>query len=197
VARCHSRCSVLRDLGGGSGSCLCLREGTGAIAPLILGLLSEYGNAALWASAAASLSALFALAVAAPPISGSRVMTGVLVMTAAASRRFIWSIVIAQVLVQIGAFSLPALLPTYIERWHLTKTEAGALVGIFYAAYVVAVPVLVSLTDRIPNRRVYAVGAALTALSHFGFAFVADDFWTALICRALAGIGWAGVICPG
>jgi len=124
-------------------------------------------------------------------------MTGTLALTGAASRRFIWSIVIAQVLVQIGAFSLPALLPTYIDRWHLTKTEAGSLVGIFYAAYVAAVPVLVALTDRIPTRRVYAVGAALTALAHFGFAFVADGFWTALICRGLAGIGWAGAYMPG
>ncbi len=124
-------------------------------------------------------------------------MTGTLVMSAAASRRFIWSIVSAQVLVQIGAFSLPALLPTYIERWQLSKTEAGSLVGIFYAAYVVAVPLLVAMTDRIPTRRVYAVGAGLTALSHLAFAFVADGFWTALICRALAGIGWAGAYMPG
>jgi MFS family permease len=124
-------------------------------------------------------------------------MNGTMVLSAAASRRFIWSIVVAQVLVQIGAFSLPALLPTYIDRWQLTKTEAGALVGIFYAAYVVAVPVLVALTDRIPTRRVYAAGAALTALAHFGFAFVADGFWSALICRALAGIGWAGAYMPG
>ncbi len=124
-------------------------------------------------------------------------MTGALLMSAAALRRFIWSIVTAQVLVQIGAFSLPALLPGYIERWQLTKTEAGSLVGIFYAAYVVAVPVLVSLTDRVPARRVYAVGAALTALSHFGFAFVADGFWSALMFRALAGIGWAGAYMPG
>ena len=29
------------------------------------------------------------------------------------------------------------------QRWHLSKTEAGWLVGIFFAAYVVAVPVLV------------------------------------------------------
>jgi len=124
-------------------------------------------------------------------------MTDTPVMTAAASRRFIWSIVTAQVLVQIGAFSLPALLPVYIERWHLSQTEAGALVGIFYAAYVAAVPMLVSLTDRIPTRRVYAVGAALTALSHFGYAFAADGFWSALIFRALAGIGWAGAYMPG
>ena len=36
-------------------------RGTGAIAPLVMGLLAEYGTAALWASAVASLSALLAL----------------------------------------------------------------------------------------------------------------------------------------
>jgi MFS family permease len=114
-----------------------------------------------------------------------------------AAKRFIWSIVIAQVLVQIGAFTLPALLPQYIAAWNLSKTEAGWLVGIFFAAYVVAVPVLVSLTDRVPTRRVYAVGAGLTALSHLGFVFFADDFWSGLILRALAGMGWAGAYMPG
>ena len=114
-----------------------------------------------------------------------------------AARRFVWSIVTAQVLVQIGAFSLPALLPDYIDRWHLTKTEAGSLVGVFFAAYVFAVPVLVALTDRVPARNVYVVGAALTAFSHLGFAFVADGFWCGLILRAAAGIGWAGCYMPG
>jgi len=120
--------------------------------------------------------------------------------TAAISRenlRFIWAIVIAQVLVQIGAFSLPALLPSYIDVWSLSKTQAGWLVGIFFAAYVVAVPVLVSLTDRVPTRYVYAVGASLTAISHLGFAFAADGFWSGLLLRALAGIGWAGAYMPG
>src|SRR4051812_9048394 len=113
------------------------------------------------------------------------------------SHRFIWSMVAAQAMVQIGAFTLPALLPDYIDRWHLTKTEAGWLIGVFFAAYVVAVPALVSLTDRIPTRRVYAMGAGLTALSHLGFAFVADGFWPALLLRALAGVGWAGAYMPG
>lgn len=113
------------------------------------------------------------------------------------SRKFIWSVVSAQMLVQIGAFSLPALLPDYIEQWHLTKTEAGALVGIFYAAYVVAVPVLVALTDRIPARNIYIVGASLTAVSHLGFALVADGFWLGLVLRAAAGVGWAGAYMPG
>jgi len=113
------------------------------------------------------------------------------------TRRFVWSIVAAQVLVQIGAFSLPALLPGYIGQWHLSKTEAGSLVGVFFAAYVAAVPVLVALTDRVPARNVYVVGAGLTALSHLGFALVADGFWWGLFLRALAGIGWAGAYMPG
>lgn len=111
--------------------------------------------------------------------------------------RFTAWIVAAQVLVQIGAFSLPALLPGYMERWSLSATEAGWLVGAFFAAYVLAVPVLVALTDRVPTRSVYLVGAAATALSHVGFVFIADGFWSALALRAIGGIGWAGCYMPG
>ena len=61
------------------------------------------------------------------------------------SSGYIRAIVAAQMLAQVGAFALPALLPDYIERWALSKTEAGWLVGIFFAAYVIAVPVLLAL----------------------------------------------------
>ena len=113
------------------------------------------------------------------------------------SRGFVAAIVAAQVLTQIGAFALPALLPGYIERWDLSKTEAGWLIGIFFAAYVPAVPLLLALTDRVPTRRIYLFGTGITALSHLGFAFIADGFWSGLIMRGLAGIGWAGAYMPG
>jgi MFS family permease len=107
------------------------------------------------------------------------------------------AIVAAQVLVQIGASTLPALLPEFLAAWSLSKTEAGWLVGIFFAAYVAAVPVLVALTDRLPARRIYLVGAALTALSHLGFATVAEGFWAGMALRVMAGVGWAGCYMPG
>jgi MFS family permease len=56
---------------------------------------------------------------------------------------------------------------------------------------------LVALTDRVPARNVYVVGAALTALSRLGFAFVADGFWWGLVLRAAAAIGCAGAYMPG
>jgi MFS family permease len=113
------------------------------------------------------------------------------------SRGFVVAMVTAQILTQIGAFTLPALLPEMMARWTLTATEAGWLIGVFFAAYVPAVPVLLSLTDRVPARRIYLIGTGATALAHLGFAFFADGFWSGLFFRALAGIGWAGAYMPG
>lgn len=103
----------------------------------------------------------------------------------------------AQVCAQIGAYTWPALLPGFITDWHLTNREAGWITGVFYAAYALAVPVLVTLTDRFDARPVYLSGVALTVVSHLGFAALADGFWSAVTMRALAGVGWAGTYMTG
>ena len=103
----------------------------------------------------------------------------------------------AQVCAQIGAYTWPALLPGFIAEWHLTNGEAGWITGVFYAAYVLAVPILVTLTDRVDARTVYLSGVALTVVSHLGFAVFADGFWSAVAARALAGVGWAGTYMTG
>jgi len=103
----------------------------------------------------------------------------------------------AQVFVQIGAFFWPALLPGMMSRWSLTNSEAGWITAVFYAAYIVAVPVLVTLTDRIDAKRVYLAGVALTIAGHALFAAFADGFWSAFAARALTGVGWAGTYMTG
>jgi predicted MFS family arabinose efflux permease len=103
----------------------------------------------------------------------------------------------AQVLVQIGAFFWPALLPGMIDRWTLTNSEGGWITAIFYAAYICAVPILVPLTDRIEPKLVYLAGVGATILGHVLFAFLADGFWSALIARAFTGVGWAGTYMTG
>ena len=103
----------------------------------------------------------------------------------------------AQVLVQIGAFFWPALLPGMIRLWHLSNSEAGWITASFYGAYMLSVPVLVTLTDRVDPKRVYLFGVASTVAGHLLFGLLADGFWSALSLRALTGMGWAGTYMTG
>lgn len=111
--------------------------------------------------------------------------------------RIIAIVCLAQTLAQLGAFTFPALLPGFFDEWHLSHSEAGWLSGIFFGAYCVSVPVLVTLTDRVPARRIYMFSVALTTFSHLGMALLAEGFWTGMAFRTLAGIGWAGTYMVG
>jgi predicted MFS family arabinose efflux permease len=82
-------------------------------------------------------------------------------------------------------------------RWELTNSDAGWITGIFYAAYMVSVPLLVTLTDRVDPRAVYLFGVGCTIVAHSLFGLVADGFWSALALRAIAGVGWAGTYMTG
>jgi predicted MFS family arabinose efflux permease len=103
----------------------------------------------------------------------------------------------AQVLVQIGAFFWPALLPGMMQRWSLTNSEAGWITASFYGAYMLSVPLLVTLTDRVDPKRVYLFGVGCTVVGHLLFGLLADGFWSALALRALTGMGWAGTYMTG
>ena len=104
---------------------------------------------------------------------------------------------LAQTLAQLGAFTFPALLPTFLDEWALTHTDAGWLSGIFFGAYSLSVPILVTLTDRVPARRIYMFAVVVTTVSHLGMALVVSEFWGGFLMRALAGVGWAGTYMVG
>ena len=105
--------------------------------------------------------------------------------------------VAAQMGVMQGSGTFAALLPNFIERWDLSKTDAGWINGIYYAGYLSAVPFLVSLTDRAPPRRIFYASAMLGIFAGLGFAFFAEGFWTAMLFRMLGGISIAGTYMPG
>lgn len=103
----------------------------------------------------------------------------------------------AQVLGMLGVFAFPALLPHFMNLWELTNSQAGWISGIYFAGYSIAVPVLTSLTDRIDSRKIYLASCFVSMMANMGFAFFSQGFWTALIFRALCGIGLAGTFIPG
>ena len=79
----------------------------------------------------------------------------------AGDTRLVALVCAAQVLVQIGAFFWPALLPDMMRLWSLSNSEAGWITAAFYAAYMVSVPVLVMHTPQVPLTR-----AAASAMLH-------------------------------
>lgn len=103
----------------------------------------------------------------------------------------------AETLSMAGFALVPSLLPEFSRQWGLSATAGGWLGGIFFLGYILAVPVLVSLTDRLDARRVYLVCAALSGLALAGFALFARDFGSALFWWWLAGLGLAGTYMPG
>ncbi|MEE8210813.1 MAG: MFS transporter, partial [Acidiferrobacterales bacterium] len=103
----------------------------------------------------------------------------------------------AEVLGMLGFSTFAALLPDFIRDWQLTNTQAGWISAIFLGGYAAAVPVLVSLTDRIDPRRIYLISTALGAVAALGFALFAEGFWTAMLFRGLAGVSLAGTYMPG
>lgn len=104
---------------------------------------------------------------------------------------------LAEVLTMVGSFAFATVLPTLFGEWGLSATEAGWISGAYFAGYTVAVPVLMSLTDRMDARRVYRVAAAVTAMAWAGFAAAADGVAGALLCQLAAGAGLGGTYMPG
>lgn len=118
-------------------------------------------------------------------------------MSARATIRLVAAACAAHVLTMLSFSSFATLLPQFRVLWGLSNTEAGWISASFFFGYVAAVPVLVGLTDRMDARRIYLGSALLMAVANFGFAALADGFWSATALRALAGVAVAGTYMPG
>ena len=112
-------------------------------------------------------------------------------------RALIITLCVAEVLGMLGISSFAALLPEMQAEWDLNNADAGWITGIYFAGYLVAVPVLVGLTDRMDPRGIYLASAALGGASLLGFALIADGFWSGLLFRTLGGVALAGTYMPG
>lgn len=90
-----------------------------------------------------------------------------------------------------------ALQPQLHEAWGLSNTAAGWISSAYYAGYMVAVPILAGLTDRLDARAVWLAATAVAGASTLGFALIADGLWTAALFQFLGGISLAGTYMPG
>lgn len=93
---------------------------------------------------------------------------------------------------------VPAIMAQHLmPPWQLSGGEAGLMASGYAFGYMLAVPVLATLTDRIDARLILLCGSALSALATVAFGLFAVGLWSATALWSIAGIGFAGAYMPG
>ena len=96
----------------------------------------------------------------------------------------------------LGFHGSAALLPQFIDLWHLSATEAGWLLGVMSLFSLLASPAI-ALTDRVDARWVMLAGTAFNIVGYAGFGLFADGLVSAMCFRALLGVGFVLSYMPG
>jgi MFS family permease len=112
------------------------------------------------------------------------------------------SLVVAMCLGQVGNLLphvvVPAIMAQHlIPLWGLSGAQAGLMASAYSFGYMLAVPFLATLTDRIDARAILLAGSALSGLATAAFGLLADGLVSAIVLWGLAGIGFAGAYMPG
>ncbi len=84
-----------------------------------------------------------------------------------------------------------------MPAWGLSAAEGGLMASGYAFGYMLAVPVLTTLTDRIDARLVLLWGSIVSGLATVAFGLFATGFWSATAIWSLAGLGFAGAYMPG
>jgi predicted MFS family arabinose efflux permease len=112
------------------------------------------------------------------------------------------ALVIAMCLGQVGNLLphvvVPAIMAQHLSPlWGLSGAQAGLMASAYSFGYMLAVPILATLTDRIDARAILLAGSTLSGLATAAFGLLADGLVSAILLWGVAGIGFAGAYMPG
>ena len=103
-------------------------------------------------------------------------------------------LVIAMCIGQIGNLlphvAVQAIMAKHLmPLWNLSAGQAGLMASAYAFGYMIAVPVLATLSDRIDARRILSAGTLVSMAATLAFPLVARDLTTASVMWGLAGLG--------
>jgi MFS family permease len=90
-----------------------------------------------------------------------------------------------------------AVLPLVQREWGLSNSGAGMIFSAYQVGYIASSFILSYMTDRIKARSIFLVSATWSVVANLFFALFAVDQNSAIIYRALAGLGMGGTYMPG
>src|SRR5438552_4033123 len=93
---------------------------------------------------------------------------------------------------------VPAIMAQYLmPLWNLSASQAGLMASAYAFGYMLAVPLLTALTDRIDARGILLAGSLLSGVATLAFGLFADGLVSASLWWGLAGVGFGGAYMPG
>src|SRR5258707_336659 len=93
---------------------------------------------------------------------------------------------------------VPAIMAEHlIPLWGLSAAQAGLMASAYAFGYMLAVPVLTALTDRIDARGILLAGSLVSGLATIAFGLFADGLASAIVLWGIAGAGFGGAYMPG
>jgi MFS family permease len=96
-----------------------------------------------------------------------------------------------------GMATFPAVMPALQDEWRLSNVAAGWISSSFHGGYMLFVPLLAALSDRLDAKRILLASIAVSAVSSAAFAWLATGLPTAIMLQVVGGAALAGIYMPG
>lgn len=110
---------------------------------------------------------------------------------------WVWGMAAVLLGVLLPSSTYSASIPLIKEEWGISNAEAGLIFSAFQIGYLFSVLVFLPLTDRRDTRHITVAAVVTSVLANSLFPLLASSFVSALLLRAVAGMGLGGMYMPG
>jgi MFS family permease len=111
--------------------------------------------------------------------------------------RWLLLLCLTQLFIMLVFINYSAVLPLLKEEWGMNNTMAGSIFSVYQLGYILSGVILSTLADRFNIRNIFIISAIWSGIANLLFALYAHDYSSAMILRALTGIGMGGTYMPG
>src|SRR5512147_1204143 len=111
--------------------------------------------------------------------------------------RWLLTLCLAQCFIMLVFINYSAILPLLVQEWGMNNTMAGSIFSVYQFGYIASGVILSALTDRINTKLIFIISVLWSGTANLLFALFANDYLSAMVLRALTGIGMGGTYMPG
>jgi len=111
--------------------------------------------------------------------------------------RWLLTLCLAQCFIMLVFINYSAILPLLVQEWGMNNTMAGSIFSVYQFGYIASGMILSALTDRLNTKHIFIASVLWSGTANLLFALYAHDYMSAMVLRAITGIGMGGTYMPG